>query len=77
MAASWTAPLSARYSFTSHWSRSTVGPVPPIRRLGASSSDTLLARTFQWPGGVSDFGPSAQNSAMTRPKSPWLTTSGA
>ena len=27
-------------------------------------------RTFQWPGGVSDFGPSAQNSASTRAKSP-------
>ena len=50
--------------FTSHSSRSTFGPVPPIWRFGASSSPATLARTFQCPGGVSDFGPSAQNSAM-------------
>src|SRR5438093_9900116 len=38
---------------------------------------TPLASTFQWPGGVSELGPSAQNSASTRTKSPRLTTLGA
>ena len=33
--------------------------------------------TFQWPGGVSDFGPSAQNSVSARVKSPVFTRSGA
>ncbi len=33
--------------------------------------------TFQWPGGVSDSGPSAQNSASTRVKSPRSTTFGS
>jgi len=36
-------------------------------------SATPLANTFQWPGGVSELGPSAQNSASTRAKSPRLT----
>ena len=37
---------------------------------------TALASAFQWPGGVSDCGPSAQNSAITRAKSPRSTTCG-
>ncbi len=36
-----------------------------------------LAMVFQWPGGVSELGPSAQNSASARAKSPSSTTSGA
>ena len=38
---------------------------------------TGFASTFQWPGGVSEFGPSAQNSAITRAKSARGTTWGA
>jgi hypothetical protein len=37
-------------------------------------SATRFAITFQCPGGVSLFGPSAQNSASARPKSPRRTT---
>ena len=40
-------------------------------------SETSFAITFQWPGGVSDAGPSAQNSVRTRPKSPRGTAFGA
>src|SRR5437870_13813984 len=39
-------------------------------------SATRLAMTFQWPGGVSELGPSAQNSARTLAKSPRLTRYG-
>ena len=42
------------------------GPLPPICRFVPSASPTSLAMTFQWPGGVSDFGPSAQNSVSAR-----------
>src|SRR5215210_7755698 len=76
IAALWTAPLRARYSLVSHSSRSTVGPSPPIRSVLAdatSRSDASFAITFQCPGGVSDRGPSAQNSAATRMKSASLT----
>ena len=63
------APLSAKYIFTSHSSRSTARPVPPILNSASTESATVLASVFQWPGGVSESGPSAQNSAITRPKS--------
>ena len=51
----------------------------PSRRSGGPGR---ARRTRGWrarssgPGGVSDLGPSAQNSAITRPKSPSSTTSG-
>ena len=48
---------------TSHSSRSTRGPSPPIAQLGVEPVGDLVGEMFQWPGGVSDCGPSAQNSA--------------
>jgi hypothetical protein len=54
--------------------RIELGPTPPSRRTKPALSDTWLASTFQWPGGVSDLRPSAQNSASTRAKSPRGTT---
>src|ERR1035441_7131121 len=76
-AASCTAALSAKYTFTLHSRSSTTGPVPPMRFTNNGLSLTEFAITFQWPGGVSELGPSAQNSANTRAKSPTLTTLGA
>ena len=49
--------------------RRSAGSAPARRRRGWRGRSS-------GPGGVSDFGPSAQNSAMTRPKSASLTTSG-
>ena len=40
--------------------------LPADLRRGPSASPTSLAMTFQWPGGVSDFGPSAQYSVSAR-----------
>src|SRR6266849_1301543 len=76
-AASWTAALRAKYNFTSHSRSSNTGPAPPRRFTKFVLPLTPLAITFQWPGGVSELGPSAQNSASTRAKSPRLTTLGA
>jgi hypothetical protein len=47
-----------------------MGPVPPMRFSRLGWSETALAISFQCPGGVVEFGPSAQNSDRTRPKSP-------
>ena len=53
-------------------------PLPPIRRSAWSkASEAALATRFQWPGGVSDLGPSAQNSARARVKSARGTTCGS
>ena len=64
MAASCKAPLRAKYICTSQ--RSRFAAPGPIREAKNGESDTVLAITFQWPGGVSELGPSAQNSASTR-----------
>src|SRR3954469_25719755 len=50
-----------------------IGPVPPMRLTKLGLSPTALAIKFQCPGGVSELGPSAQNSASTRTKSPRAT----
>ena len=50
----------------SHSSGSSSSPVPPIRRLNPGESTVAFASVFQWPGGVSDRGPSAQNAARAR-----------
>ena len=76
IAASCTAPLTAKYIFTSHSRALSSGALPPSSRWKPGVSATLLASTFQWPGGVSDVGPSAQYSAITRPKSPRFTSCG-
>src|SRR5213594_2812457 len=73
--ASCTAPLRAKYIFTSQ--RRRFAAPAPIREAISGESETVLALTFQCPGGVSELGPSAQNSATARRKSPWLTTSAA
>ena len=39
---------------------------PPIRRASPGESETSFATEFQWPGGVSERGPSAQYSASAR-----------
>src|SRR5437867_9912072 len=75
IAASCKAPLSAKYMCTSQLRR--LAAPGPICDAISGESETLLAITFQWPGGVSEFGPSAQNSAIARPKSPCGTRFGA
>ena len=66
MAASCIAPPSVKYVFTSHSSGARTGPSPPMRLTSISWSLTAFRITNQWPGGVSESGPSAQNSASTR-----------
>src|SRR5437764_308565 len=77
-AASCTAPLRAKYIRTSQ--RRRFAAPGPIRDAINGESETVLAITFQWPGGVAELGASAQNTARTREKSPRAacsTTSGA
>src|SRR5688500_1428527 len=67
IAASCSAPLIAKYIRTSQFSLAAAPP--PTRAARSGESETELATTFQCPGGVSELGPSAQNSVTMRTKS--------
>ncbi len=69
------APPIMKYDLIYHSKSSRIGPSPPNRFSKSGCSATYsLSIVNQCPGGVSESGPSAQNSATTLAKSPLGTT---